>query len=149
MANLIENKKARLHYELMDDYEAGLDLRGFEVASLRARHGSLEGSHVVIRGGEAFLVGATIPPYQPNNTPPTYDPGRARRLLLSKKHIGTLAGREKQKGLTIVPISVYNKGRFLKLKIAVARGKKKYDKREAIKAREDKRRIARTLKNQY
>lgn len=149
MANLIENKKVHVRYELMDEYEAGLDLLGFEVASLRARHGSLEGSHVIIRGGEAFLVGATIPPYQPQNTPPTYDPQRARRLLLSKKQIGTLTGNEKQKGLTIVPISVYNKGRFLKLKIAVARGKKKHDKREAIKEREDKRRMERTLKNQY
>lgn len=147
--NLITNKKAKLNYELMNEYEAGLDLLGFEVKSLRARQGSLEGAHVIIRGSEAFLVGATIPPYQPNNTPSIYEPGRARRLLLSKKQIGELAGSERQKGLTIVPISVYNKGRFLKLKFAIARGKKKHDKRETIKKRDAKREMDRQMKQQF
>jgi len=147
MATLIQNKKARLNYELLDEYEAGLELFGFEVKSLRNKRGSLEGSHVTIRGDEAFVIGMTIPPYQPGNTPETYDPMRNRRLLLSKKETATLAGSERQKGLTIVPLSVYNKGRRLKLSIAVARGKKKYDKREALKAREAKRKIDRTLKN--
>lgn len=146
MATLIHNKKAQRNYELMETYEAGLDLLGFEVKSLRNKQGSLEGAHVIVRGGEVYLVGATIPPYQPNNAPPHYEPMRNRRLLLSKKEIGELAGFEQQKGLTIVPISVYNKGRLLKLKIAVARGKKKYDKREDIKKREAKRNIERTLK---
>lgn len=147
MATLIANKKATFNYELMDEYEAGLDLFGFEVKSLRARHGSLVGSHVIIRGNEAYLLGMSIPPYQPANTPPSYEPDRTRRLLLTKKEIGQLAGIERQKGLTIVPISVYSKGRLLKLRIAVARGKKKYDKRQNIKAREDKRSIERTLKS--
>ena len=148
MANLIENKKVRLNYELIKEYEAGLDLLGLEVKSLRARHGSLKGSYVIIRGNEVFLVGATIPPYQPNNTPTTYEPMRNRKLLLSKRQIGELAGSERQKGLTIVPISVYNKGRFLKLKFAVARGKKKYDKRETIKKRDAKREMDRQIKQQ-
>ena len=147
--NLIVNKKAKLNFELMDEYEAGLDLLGFEVKSLRAKHGSLAGAHVTIRGDEAFVIGMSIPPYQHANTPTSYEPERIRKLLLNKKEIGQLAGIERQRGLTIVPISVYSKGRLLKLRIAVARGKRKYDKRETIRAREDKRKIERTLKRSY
>ena len=145
---LISNKKIRLNYELLHEFEAGLGLLGYEVKAIRNRQGSLEGAHITIRGGEAFLVGVTIPPYQPRNTPESYDPSRNRRLLLSKKEIATLSGFERQKGLTIVPISVYNKGHRLKLRFAVVRGKKKYDKRETLKKRESKRTIERTLKNQ-
>ena len=89
-----------------------------------------------------------IPPYQPANTPKDYDPLRNRRLLLTKKEISSLLEEEKQKGLTIIPLSVYNKGRKLKLEIAVVRGKKKYDKRETIKKRDTDREIRRTLKNE-
>ena len=148
MKALIQNKKAHFNYELLEEFEAGISLFGYEVKALRNHHGSLEGSHVIVRGDEAFLVGATIPPYQPANTPETYDPARNRKLLLSKKEIGQLSGLERQKGLTIVPISVYNKGKNLKMRLAVARGKKKYDKRETIRKRESKRSIERTLKNQ-
>lgn len=148
MTTLIKNKKATLNYEILSTYEAGLDLRGFEVKALRTKKGSLEGSHVTVRGGEAYLLGATISPYQPLNTPANYDPTRNRRLLLTKKEIGELAGSEGQKGLTIVPISVYSKGRHLKIEIAVVRGKKKYDKREVLKKRTAKRDIERTLKTQ-
>jgi len=145
---LLQNKKVKLNYEILKSFEAGLDLLGFEVKALRNHMGSLEGSHVTVRGGEAFLVGATIPPYQPANTPKEYDPARNRRLLLHAKELAELAGSESQRGLTIVPISVYNKGRNLKLKIAIARGKKKYDKREDLKKRTAKRDIERTLKHQ-
>lgn len=120
---------------------------GQEVKSLKKNQGSILGAHVIVRGGEAYIVGMHIPPYQPNNTPKDYDPDRTRRLLLTKKELGELAGAEAQKGLTIVPISVYSKGRKLKLQIAIARGKKKYDKREALKKRDAEREIARTLKN--
>jgi SsrA-binding protein len=143
---LIQNKKVRLNYEVLETFEAGMELFGFEVKSLRAKHGSLEGSHVIIRGEEAFLVGASIPAFQVANTPENYEPERTRKLLLSEKEIGSIAGSEHQKGLTIVPISVYNKGRKLKLEIAVVRGKKKHDKREALKARTDKRHIEREMK---
>ncbi len=146
MATLIENKKARFNYELLKQYEAGIELLGYEVKSIRNKMGSLEGAHVVVRGGEVFLVGATIPPYQPSNTPESYDPARTRKLLLTKKEVSELAVKESAKGLTIVPISLYSKGRLLKLQIAVARGKKKRDKREDIKKRDDKRDIERTLK---
>lgn len=147
--NLIEHKKVRLDYELLEEFEAGLELFGYEVKSLRAHHGKLEGAHVVVRNNEAYLVGASIPPYQPKNTPKDYDPERSRRLLLTKKELAALSGFEGQKGLTIVPISVYNKGSKLKLRVAVARGRKKYDKRAVLKERDSKREIDRTLKNQH
>ena len=148
MAVLLQNKKVRFNYDILETFEAGMELFGFEVKSLRKHEGSLEGSHITIRGNEAFLLGATIPPYQPKNTPADYDPARNRRLLLTKKEISKLSGLESQRGLTIVPISVYNKNRKLKLEIGVARGKKKHDKRQTIKAREDKRQMERTLKSQ-
>ena len=143
---LLENKRVGLDYEILETIEAGLELLGFEVKSLRAGHGSLKGARVVARGGEAYLVGATVPPWQPANAPKSYDPERARRLLLSKKEILRVASAESEKGLTIVPLSVYNRNRKLKLGIAIARGKKKEDRRLTIRAREEKRRIERTLK---
>lgn len=146
---LIENKKARFEYELMEMFEAGVSLVGHEVKALRAGKGSLEGARVGVRGGEAFLIGATIQPYQIGNTPKSYDPERSRRLLLSKKEIGELAHSEGQKGLTIVPIKWYNSKRRVKLALAIARHKKKYDKRATLKERDTKREISRSLKNQY
>ena len=145
---LLENKKARMNYELLEEYEAGIELSGFEVKSLRNKRGSLDGSHVVVRGGEAYLLNGHIPPYQPSNTPKGYDPYRNRRLLLNKKEIAELGGLESKKGLTIVPISMYSKGRRIKVALAVARGKKKYDKRETLKKRAVDRDIRRTLKTE-
>lgn len=144
---VIENKRVGFDYEILETIEAGLELLGYEVKSLRAGQGSLKGARVVARGGEAYLVGATIPAWQPANAPASYDPERTRRLLLSRKQIAHVASAEGQKGLTIVPLKVYNKGRKLKLAIAIARGKKKEDKRHSIRAREVKRGIERTLKN--
>lgn len=146
MASFVENRKATFNYELLERYEAGVELEGAEVKSIRAGQGSLEGAHVIIRGGEAYLVGATIAPYQVGNTPDSYDPMRTRKLLLTKKEIALLAGEEAKKGLTIVPLSLYNKGRRIKLAFAVAKGKKKFDKRETIKKRETDREIRRDLK---
>jgi len=146
--SLVKNKKAHFNYEILEKTEAGIELLGFEVKSLKAGQGSLEGAHITLRGNEAFVINMQIPPYQPANTPTDYDPLRNRRLLLTKREIASLSGEEKQKGLTIVPLSVYNKGRKLKLEIAVVRGKKKYDKRETIKKRDTDREIRRTLKNE-
>ncbi len=157
--NLIEHKKARLDYEILEEFEAGIELLGHEVKSIRARHGKLEGAHVIVRptsprlrrasaGLEAYIVGMHIPPYQAANTTENYDPDRSRKLLLTKKELPELATYEGQKGLTIVPISVYNKGSKLKVKIAVGRGRKKYDKRAVLKKRDTDRDIRRTLKNQ-
>ena len=154
VVNLIEHKKVRLEYEILKEFEAGIELLGFEVKSLRARHGKLEGAHVVVRpsgragGFEAYVVGMSIPPYQASNTPKDYDPEHTRKLLLTKKELEELAGYEGQKGLTLVPMSVYSKASKLKMRVGAARGLKKYDKRAVLKERDTKRDIQRTLKNQ-
>jgi len=146
MPTLIENKKAYFNYEILEKFEAGIELLGPEVKSLTNKRGSLEGSHAIARGGEVFLVGMNIPPYQPKNMPKDYDPLRNRRLLLTKKEIDVLAGAEGAKGLTIVPISLYTKGRKIKVSIGIGRGKKKYDKRESIKKRDTERDVAREMR---
>jgi len=145
---LAENKKAFFNYEVLEKFNTGIELLGLEVKSLKAKRGTLDGAYISVRGNEVFLLGATIPPYQPNNTPADYEPTRPRRLLLTKKEIGQLIGWENKKGLTIVPLSLYNSARKIKVTIAVVRGKKKYDKREVLKKREASREIERTLKNQ-
>jgi SsrA-binding protein len=148
MADYIQNKKASFDYEWLEEFEAGVVLFGHEVKAIRASKASLNGAYVIIRGSEAYLVNASISPFQVANTPKGYDTERARKLLLSKKELAILElGSEKQ-GLTIVAIKWYNKNRTLKLKIALARGKKKADKRETIKNRDNKREIDRILKSQ-
>jgi len=146
MANYAENRKARFDYEILEKYETGIELLGTEVKSVRGGHMSLEGSFAIIRGGEAFLVNANIPPFQPKNAPKDYDPLRNRKLLLTKKELAKLAGSEKNKSLTIVPLTVYNKGRKIKVSVALSKGKKKFDKRETIKKRETDREIRREHK---
>lgn len=148
MSSYISNKRARFDFEILEEFEAGLVLFGHEVKSIRSNKGKLEGGHVIIRGKEAFLVGTSIPPYQAANTPKSYDPERARKLLLSQKELTELERKGEQAGLTIVPLSLYNKGRNIKLSLALARGKKKADKRESLKERDSKRAIERILKNQ-
>jgi SsrA-binding protein len=145
MPKLSDNRKARFDYEILEKFVSGIKLLGMEVKAVREGKISLAGAYVSVRGGEAYLLGADIPPYQPKNAPKDYDSTRARKLLLSKKEIEKLADAEKTKGLTIVPLSVYNKGRFLKLDIAIARGKKKFDKRQTIKKRDVERDLKRTL----
>jgi len=138
-----------MELDVLERFEAGMELRGYEVKALRAGRASLVGSRVVIRGGEAYLIGATISAYQEKNTPDGYDPERTRRLILHKKEIAELASFEGQRGLTTVPIMVYNKNRRLKVEVAVARHKKKHDKRETLKKRDTERTIRRTLKGEY
>ncbi len=145
--SLVTNKKAGFNYEIAETYSAGIELFGFEVKSLRKSQGSLEGSHVSVRGNEAYIIGMFIPPYQEKNTPPEYDPRRNRRLLLSKKEILDLLKTEGVKGLTIVPLTVYNKGTKIKLDIGIAKGKKKFDKRETLKKRDAYRDAERDLKD--
>ena len=146
MANYAENRKARFDYEILEKYETGIELLGTEVKSVRGGRMSLEGSFAIIRGGEAFLVNANIPLFQPKNAPKDYDPLRNRKLLLTKKEIAELAQSEKNKSLTIVPLAVYNKGRKIKVSVALSKGKKKFDKRETIKKRETDREIRREHK---
>ena len=144
---LIKNKKAHLQYETLESFSAGLELVGQEVKALRGGLGSLEGSRVVVRGGEAYIVGMTIPPYQAANMPKSYDPERPRRLLLTKKEIATLSAHESKKGLTIVPVEVYTSKQLIKARIAIVRGKGKSDKREDLKKKDALREASRVLKN--
>lgn len=146
MSSLIQYKKAGLKFERLEEFEAGIELLGHEVKSLKAKQGSLDGSRIVVRGAEAFLVGATIPPYQAANTSDTYDPARVRRLLLKRSQIEDLLEADAKKGLTIVPFEVYTKGRLVKLRIAIVRGKGKADKREDLKKKEAQRESDRALK---
>ena len=145
MPLLLENKKAYFNYEILEKYEAGLELRGFEVKSLKLKRGNIQGARAIIRGGEAYLVGMDIPPYQPKNTPKDYEPQRTRKLLLHKNEISRLSGKAEERGLTVIPTRVYTLGGRIKVEIAVVRGKKKYEKREKIKKRDAEREISRSL----
>ncbi|OIO51156.1 SsrA-binding protein [Candidatus Kaiserbacteria bacterium CG06_land_8_20_14_3_00_49_31] len=144
---LVEYKKAFLKYAPIESFSAGLELVGTEVKALRNKLGSLDGARVVVRGGEAFIVGMTIPPYQVANVHKKYDPERARRLLLTKKEIAILANAESKKGLTSIPLEVYNIKRNIKVRIAIVRGKGKADRREDLKKRDALREVGRVLKN--
>lgn len=148
MSNYARNKKAHFDFDILETFEAGLVLLGTEVKSIRAGKAKLEGSYVVVRGGEAFLVGASIAAFQPINTSRGYDPERSRKLLLSQKELANIHRETEHTHLTAVPLSLYSKGSKIKLELALARGKKKADKRESIKSRDVKRLIDRTLKQQ-
>ncbi len=146
MTVLIDNRKAHFNYEVIDKYEAGIELFGYEVKSIKGGRAILAGAFAIVRGGEVFLMNMQIPPYQVGNTPLDYDPERTRRLLLTKKQIQELADEDKKKGLTLVPLSLYSKGRRIKVELAVVKGKKNYDKRETIKKRDTDREIRREYK---
>src|ERR1035437_1640342 len=107
-AKFAENRKAYFNYEILERITAGIELLGFEVKSVKAGRVSLDGAYAVIRGNEAFLIGASITPLQPKNIEPGYDEKRNRKLLLTKKEIKYLGESERQNGLTIVALSVYN-----------------------------------------
>lgn len=146
------NKRASYDYEILEDYEAGLVLTGYEVKAAKAGQVSLKGSHVVFRGGQhgqpqAYLINAHISLYRLAGAIGDYDPTRSRRLLLNKKQLNHLFGRASAEGLTVVPLKLYTKDSLLKLAIALVRGKKKFDKRQAIKEREWERK-RRTLTKQ-
>jgi len=144
---LIEYKKAGLRYLVLETFQAGIELTGAETKALRAKQGAMDGARIIMRGGEAFVIGLSIPPYQQGNTPAGYDPERTRKLLLKKSEIAYLAEQEAKKGLTVVPLELYNAGRYVKAKIAIVRGKNKSDKREALKLKDAKREMDRVLRD--
>lgn len=148
MSTLLENKKIYFDYEILEKFEAGVELRGWEVKSLKNKRGNLAGSRVIVRGGEVYAVGIDIPLYQPANIPKEAETQRTIKLLLRKKEIDYLEGKSKQKGLTIVPLKIYTKGRRIKIEIALVKGKKKFEKREKIKKRETNRDIGRLMKRE-
>jgi len=142
-----ENKKAYFDYEILEKFEAGIVLTGSEVKSIKTGTISLQGSYVVInKDGEVFLIGANIPPYQPQNELKSYDNERSRKLLLKKREIEYLIGKSRERGLTLMPLQVYTKKAKIKLEFGIAKGKKTFDKREMIKKRETEREIEKELK---
>lgn len=145
--SLIENKKASLDYEYLETIEAGIELLGTEVKSIKAHHGSLTGAYIVIVDGELVLLGTHIPAWQEKNAGPNFDPYRTRKLLVHKKEMLKLLKSLQTKGLTIVPISLYSKGRYIKTQIAVAKGKKNFDKREVLKKKAVQRDMDRGLRD--
>lgn len=145
--SFLENKHIYRSYEILDTLSAGIALSGAEVKSLRRNHGTINDAFVVFQDGALQLVKAFIPPYQVKNTPPSYDPYRARKLLLNKKEIMEWFRKKSEVGLTIVPIRMYTENRKIKVLLGLARGKNKHDKRETIKKRDANREINRLLKN--
>ncbi len=141
----IFNRRAKFDYHLLDKFEAGVVLTGGEVKSVKAGHISLEGAFVQLRGGEAWLTNAHIHPYQFADNR-VYEPRRSRKLLLKKNELLKMAQKTAAAGLTIVPIACYNKGSKIKVEIALAKGKKEYEKKEAMKKRDIDREIQAELK---
>jgi len=141
------NKRAYFDYEILEAFEAGIELRGYEVKSIKSGRINLAGSYAIIRDNQIWLLNSDIPPYQPKNTPEDYDSKRTRHLLLKKSEIKNLIGRVQEKGLTLLPLKIYTKGRTGRIKIEIGLGKsrKKADKRELIKKREAQREINRNL----
>ena len=145
MGIFAENKKAYFDYEILEKFEAGIVLIGQEVKSIRSGRINLAGSYVVFKEGELFLIGCHIPPYQPKNAPEGYSPEHSRKLLLKKKEVQYLIGKSQQKGLTLMPLTVYDRKGQIKLEFGLTKGRKKFDKREQIKKRETAREINRAL----
>jgi SsrA-binding protein len=142
---VISNRKARHDYFIHDTIEAGLVLKGTEVKSLRNGNANLQDSYALVKDGEVWLFAMHISPYE-HGSFDNHDPRRTRKLLLSKREIRRLLGRVQEKGLTIIPLSVYFKGPYAKVELAIAQGKRSYDKREALKQRDAKRDIAQRLR---
>ena len=147
MKTLASNKRATFDYDILEEFEAGLVLKGYEVKSIKTGRMSLRGSYVTIKDREAYLLNAHVPAYQPKNTPESYDPDQTRKLLLKKRELKRLVGKIKERGLTLVPLRVYNnKSGRLKLEFGVGKGRRKPDKREMIKKREAERKIGRAVR---
>jgi SsrA-binding protein len=143
---LIKNKKAYFDYQILETFEAGIELKGHEVKSIKSGRISMAGSYVLLKEGEAFWIGTDIPPYQQKNIIADYDPKRTRKLLLNKNELKYLTGKSEQKNLTLAPLRVYTKKGKIKLEFGLAKGRKKANKREQLKKRIVEREIERELK---
>lgn len=143
MATFAENKRALFDYEILERFEAGLALKGYEAKAVTTGRVNLSGAYAAVTRGELWILNLDIPPYQPKNIPHTYDPKRSRKLLVRKSEIKELIG--KTKGLTLIPIKMYNKRGKIKIEIGLAKPRKKKDKREVIKKRETEKEIKRFI----
>ena len=135
MKYLAENRRARFDYEILETYEAGIELRGYEAKSVREGRMNLQGSYAIIRGGTCWLLNTDIPAHQPKNAPKEYNSTRTRRLLLTAREIAELSGRLNEKGLSLIPLEVHEKRRLMKLSLGIGRSRKKADRREFLKKR--------------
>jgi len=142
---IVENRKAKFDYEIIEEFESGIVLSGAEVKSVRNGGTTMTGARVVFEGNGAFVIGMNIPRYK-NDSAEEYIADKKRKLLLHQKEIVEIQTKMRSAGLTVVPISLYNKGSLVKVKIALVRGKKKFEKREILKKRESQLGIARRLK---
>ena len=134
-STIAENRRARFDYEIKESYEAGIELHGYEVKSAKDGAMQIAGSHVLIRGGEAWLVNAHIPAFQPKNTPSDYESDRAWRLLLSRDQLNTLSNQLKDKSLHVIPLRAYITHGLIKIELGLGHSRKKSDKREVLKKR--------------
>ncbi len=148
MEPFAENRKARHAYETLETFEAGLMLSGQEVKSVRDGGANLTGSYLSFRGGELYLMSTHIAPYRKAGPLIGYHPDRPRKALLRKKELRSLLGKIEQKGLTLVPFSLYARGRHIKLRFGLCRGKKTHEKKEALKQRDIDRDVRRHLEEE-
>jgi SsrA-binding protein len=146
MPVLAVNRKAKFEYERLDSYEAGLELTGQEVKSIRDGGAKIDTGHIIAKKNELWLIGANIAPYKRASNLKDYDPQRTRRLLLHNKQIKQLMGKLSEKGLTAIPVSLYTRGNRIKLELWLARGRKAFEKRQHIKERDIKRETQRILR---
>ncbi len=145
---ILKNKKAYFDYTILETYEAGVELKGTEIKSIRQGRTSFKDSYIDARKGELYVINWNISPYEKGGYT-NHDPERPKKLLLHKKEIKRLIGKISQKGLTLIPLSIYLKGKYLKMEIALATGKKKFDKREVLAKRDAQREMERALKRHY
>lgn len=143
---ITDNRQARYLYEIIDTYEAGIQLTGTEIKSIRMGRVNLRDGYALIRKEEAWLMNVHIAPYQASSQYFNHEPKRDRKLLLHKKEIRRLIGQLEQKGLTLVPLKLYFKGSLVKVALGLGKGKKLHDKRETVKRRDDQREMARAMK---
>ena len=142
-----DNRKARYLYDILETYEAGIQLTGTEVKSIREGKSNMQDGYALIRNGEAWLLNVHVSPYTSSSQYFNHDPRRTRKLLLHRQEIRKLIGKVEQQGLTLVPLKMYLKRGLVKVSIGLAKGKKLHDKREDLKRRQDQRDIQRAMKN--
>jgi len=147
MSVLAENRKAYFNYEILETFQAGIELLGFEVKAIKTGRVNISGAFAIIKDNQIWLTNADVPPYQPKNTPADYEPTRPRRLLLRRTEIKYLIGKMRNERLTLVPLKLYTKAGRIKLELGLGRGKRKYEKKEEIEKREVKKEIRRVLKS--
>ncbi|MBD2346364.1 SsrA-binding protein SmpB [Anabaena subtropica] len=142
-----DNRQARYLYEILETYEAGIQLTGTEVKSIRAGKVNLQDGYALLRDGEAWLINVHISPYNASGQYFNHEPRRTRKLLLHRQELRKLIGKVEQQGLTLIPLKMYLKRGWVKISIALGKGKKLHDKRESLKRRQDQRDIQRAMKN--